>query len=568
MNVHVGQLRAAIQDCTDRRLGETAKWLSELLLGLPAEQRRVTGPSVSTTFQHSTPARTRNSDSFQLGGLVPSASDVAILETEQDKDDEDVLLVAQRFFDSREFLRCAYRLKECKGPKAFFLAAYSTYLASERQALHEWHALDSSRNQPPVPVNHPAPSLLKQLGTSTDPFLLFLKGLLLYRTKRRPEAIACLIASVTAYPWNWAAWLQLCACFNDRKEYEDAQHLLPDHVMRRIFTVRLAVEFQSPVDADMTLVDELIAMFPDNLYLLSQKALVAYHQRDYELAERVFDKVLNLDPYRMENVDVYTNILYVMDKRIKLSKLAHDFLKMDKNSPEVCYLVGNHYSLRAEHEKAVKYFRRATQLDPSYLSAWTLLGHEYLEMKNSHAAIEAYRRAVEVNRKDFRGWYGLGQAYELLNMHQYSLHYYQRATALGPYEVRIWKAMGLCYQDLNKPREAIVCYRRAILCAAPSDLSLHLKIAGLYEFLDERAHAAAYHRATVELGAREGRPVVEYAKSAMYAARFALAPVHGRSGAPPPDEAELRAAKEGLERVAQSALEDSAAATELLRVFG
>lgn len=55
---------------------------------------------------------------------------------------------------------------------------------------------------------------------------------------------------------------------------------------------------------------------------------------------------------------------------------------------------GNHYSLRAEHEKAVRYFRRATQLDRTYLSAWTLMGHEYVEMKNSHAAIEAYRRAV------------------------------------------------------------------------------------------------------------------------------------------------------------------------------
>lgn len=115
-------------------------------------------------------------------------------------------------------------------------------------------------------------------------------------------------------------------------------------------------------------------------------------------------------------------------------------------------LPGNHYSLRAEHEKAVKYFRRATQLDRTYLSAWTLMGHEYVEMKNSHAAIEAYRRAVgmvfhllitdislptcftDVNRKDYRAWYGLGQAYELLSMHHYSLHYYQRATALRSVE--------------------------------------------------------------------------------------------------------------------------------------
>ena len=42
----------------------------------------------------------------------------------------------------------------------------------------------------------------------------------------------------------------------------------------------------------------------------------------------------------MDNIDVYCNILYVMDKRTKLSKIAHDFLSMNKNSPEVCYLVG------------------------------------------------------------------------------------------------------------------------------------------------------------------------------------------------------------------------------------
>jgi anaphase-promoting complex subunit 8 len=55
---------------------------------------------------------------------------------------------------------------------------------------------------------------------------------------------------------------------------------------------------------------------------------------------------------------------------------------------------GNYFGMRGEHEKAVKYFSRATQLDPNYLAAWTLMGHEYLEMKNSHAAIESYRRGV------------------------------------------------------------------------------------------------------------------------------------------------------------------------------
>lgn len=132
---------------------------------------------------------------------------------------------------------------------------------------------------------------------------------------------------------------------------------------------------------------------------------------DFGQAEVQFERILALDPHRIDDIDVFSNILYVTENRLKLSRLAHEFLALDKDRPEVCCLVGaysdtwndqmgdalsvgNHYSLRAEHEKAVKYFRRATQLDRTYLSAWTLMGHEYVEMKNSHAAIEAYRRAV------------------------------------------------------------------------------------------------------------------------------------------------------------------------------
>ena len=89
-----------------------------------------------------------------------------------------------------------------------------------------------------------------------------------------------------------------------------------------------------------------------------------------------------------------SNILYVAENKVKLSKLAHHYLNVDKERPEVCCMIGNHYSLRQEPERAIQYFRRATELDQSYLPAWTLMGHEYVEIKNSHAAVESYRRAI------------------------------------------------------------------------------------------------------------------------------------------------------------------------------
>ena len=57
-------------------------------------------------------------------------------------------------------------------------------------------------------------------------------------------------------------------------------------------------------------------------------------------------------------------------------------------------MIGNYYSLRRQHGKAVLYFQRALKLNPNYLSAWTLMGHEYMELKNTKAAIQSYRRAI------------------------------------------------------------------------------------------------------------------------------------------------------------------------------
>lgn len=145
----------------------------------------------------------------------------------------------------------------------------------------------------------------------------------------------------------------------------------------------------------------------------SMKGMVAYHLRgaahpalqlsrfsnltvrpDFEMAEALFDQVQQLDPFRLDDIDIYSNMLYVMPKLAKLAQLAKQYCIIDRNRAETCCLVGNFYSSRGEHPKAIQYFKRSLQLNRDYLPAWTLMGHEYVEMKNSHAAIEAYRRAV------------------------------------------------------------------------------------------------------------------------------------------------------------------------------
>lgn len=146
-----------------------------------------------------------------------------------------------------------------------------------------------------------------------------------------------------------------------------------------------------------------------------------------------FTALRKVDPYRLDDLDILSNILYVSEKRAELATLAQEYMRVDRVRPETCCLVGesprsgsypaqtsprgiremlvepvcrgdwyrsqslpagNYFSLRRDHEKAITYFRRALKLDRGYLSAWTLMGHEYVEIKNTNAAIASYRRAV------------------------------------------------------------------------------------------------------------------------------------------------------------------------------
>lgn len=276
---------------------------------------------------------------------------------------------------------------------------------------------------------------------------------------------------------------------------------------------------------------------------------------DFTSAEENFDAVQASDPFRMEEVDIYSNMLYVMDKRAKLGKLAHEYAAIDRNRPEVCTLIGNYYSSRADHTKAIQYFKRALMFNRDYLPAWTLMGHEFVELKNTHAAIEAYRKAIDVNAKDYRAWYGLGQAYELLDMPHYAVEYYNQATSLRPYDCRMWGALATVYENLGRLPDAISANTRALLGADRAQTpNILAKLAALHYALKQEDKAAEYHRKILALGEREGTPL-----HALAASYLAVAEWEMRA------DGDWALAAQYLDKVAQSNVAQRDQAAEMLR---
>ncbi|KAJ7178737.1 hypothetical protein C8R43DRAFT_974279 [Mycena crocata] len=431
----IGELRQTAKEAHERGLLATTKWAQDLLRAIP-EQRK----AMLTV----TPAS--------------SSEDAQVLRTEAQMREEEIFALARKSVDEKQHTRAEHILRDCHSDRAVFLRIYCRYIVAEKKALRDWHALDGRRTQPPMPINTLLTELYQSIEDAVEPWLLFLKALFLFRLARYDESIECVILSIVALPWNWSAWILLGDCIHDPKSLAvqlEKIPLPPSHPLPQLFMIRMMNEFYSTTAAELEMCERLLepAFFQHSLWIMSLRGNVCYNLHAYTEAEEQFDTIMAMDPYRIDDIDIFANILYAVENKDKLSMLAEFFLALNKNRPEVCYLLGCHYSLRVEHEKSVKYFRRAVELDRTYSGAWTLMGIEYLEMTNPQAAIESFRRAIDVNPKDYRAWCGLGKSYGIMGMHSYALYYHSRALKLRPEEAECWEDQAQAFDAAGRCAE-------------------------------------------------------------------------------------------------------------------
>lgn len=383
-----------------------------------------------------------------------------------------------------------------------YLRAYSLYMAGERRKEEEVLELRDPLERTAM-RNRNLQQLFNELQDShrkshLDAFGMYIYGVVLKEMQKSPAlkhtlstssssnsprstivnsnippAHIMLAKSVMAFQYNWSAWLDLAElCIVDPVVEQEVEYLLKpisSHWMYHFFRNHVLMENQKEKEAIMV-IESLIdgndefypGFFVSSNYLLSQLAVAYYEMRDFDTAQEYFQLLEERDPQSLDQMDVYSNILFVKGDKVALSVLAHRAMKLDKYRVETCCIVGNYYSSKSQHQKAVQYFQRALKLDRNYRNAWTLMGHEYMEMQNTAAAIEAYRRAVDINSKDYKAWYGLGQTYEIMNMPLYALFYFKKGAELKPHDARMWCAMGECYLSLERNGDAIKCFERAV----------------------------------------------------------------------------------------------------------
>lgn len=393
---------------------------------------------------------------------------------------------AKNLFYLGQYKRAAFYLKDFKHISIEHRCLYyhAQYMAIETNRLNmaaESESVSNTIKQVLQKINETMIELEKDLKKlKADSWILCIYSKLLLKLNKTDQARENLIASIGLDPTNWPSWNLLSSLIIDKHHLKSLD--LPNHWIKWFFNGNVFLKLQMFEEAYDLYKNSIGKFFPTSAYVISQSALAQNELRDIEAAVDNFKKVRSIDPYRLDDMDAYSNALYVSQRRYELASLAHTANEIEPFRYETCFCLANFYSLRAQHDKAATYFSRALKLDPTNASAWILMGHEFMEMKKTEDAIKAYRSAINLDRTDYRAWYGLGQLYEILKLPNISLDNYLEAYKLKPHDSRVTIALADTYEKLEWYDQAITYYKRA----AGAGLS---KLAPLLEKLNRKEEA-------------------------------------------------------------------------------
>lgn len=144
--------------------------------------------------------------------------------------------------------------------------------------------------------------------------------------------------------------------------------------------------------------DKALAKAPNNLYLLSNKAVVLFREQKYKLAEETFKKAIAVAP---EDDFSHCTLGIVEYQQGKFDEAINELTKAlainPKNATAHNYL-GITASQKGWQEAAQKELETATAIDPSYADAHFNLAVVFATQTppNKEAARQHYKRAIEL----------------------------------------------------------------------------------------------------------------------------------------------------------------------------
>lgn len=159
---------------------------------------------------------------------------------------------------------------------------------------------------------------------------------------------------------------------------------------------------------------------------------------------------------------------------------------------------GYSFSINGENQKALQYFKKATETDPDDPLAWNGLGYCHAGLRNHEAAIAAYRQAIKTNPADETAYFNLGNYYAQLGRLAEAVDAYKSVIRLKPGLASAHFKLGLVYARMGRHEEGMRAFN-TVIELNPEAAPAHFHAGLAYSALGRHRAAIAAHRKVIDL---------------------------------------------------------------------
>lgn len=144
------------------------------------------------------------------------------------------------------------------------------------------------------------------------------------------------------------------------------------------------------------------------------------------------------------------------------TSLTADSQRSKRANAERVYSQGVAQLSRDDYSRALSFFEKATEIDPTYAEAWYQAGFCYGILGRHSDALKASRQAAKLRPEWSQVYVNIGASSYALGQFKDALESYRQAAKLDDGNADVQYAIGLTLGRMNRGDEEALAYRRAI----------------------------------------------------------------------------------------------------------
>ena len=156
------------------------------------------------------------------------------------------------------------------------------------------------------------------------------------------------------------------------------------------------------------------------------------------------------------------------------------------------------FSVNGQDQKALQFFKKATENDPNNTTAWYGLGYCYAGSNRHNNAIAAYKQAIRTDPKNEISHFHLGNYYQKLGRFDEAIEAYQKVVHINPDFEAAYFNLGVIYSEIGQLMEGKEAFKNVVRIN-PEAAKAHYNIGVSYTKLGQYPQAIEAYKKVIDI---------------------------------------------------------------------